>query len=135
MSLTVRLLSETEFEITCRNHRIVVDQPKSEKGTDKGMTPVELLNASLASCVAHSATTFLKRRVTDLTGLTVEGTWQYTEDPHRIGAMQLRIVTPSSLTKSEKYGLLRAVEHCTVENTLRHVPNITIEVYSEEDES
>jgi uncharacterized OsmC-like protein len=132
MSLTVRLLSETEFEITCRNHRIIVDQPKSEKGTDKGMTPVELFNASLASCVAHSATAFLTRRMTDLEKLTVEGTWQYTEDPHRIGAIQLRIVTHSSLTKSEKDGLLRTVEHCTVENTIKHVPNITIEVDSEE---
>jgi len=135
MSITVRLLSETEFEITCRNHRIVVDQPKSEKGTDKGMTPVELLNASLASCVAYYAATFLKRRVTDLAGLTVEGTWQYTEDPHRIGAMQLRLVTPSSLTRSEKDGLLRTVAYCTVENTLKHVPSITIEVEPEEDES
>ena len=135
MSLTVRLLSETEFEITCRNHRIVVDQPKSEKGTDRGMTPVELLNASLASCAAYYATTFLKRHVTDLKGLTIEGTWQYAEDPHRIGAMQLRIVSPSSLTKSEKDGLLRAVDHCTVENTLKHVPRVTIEVDCDEDDS
>jgi putative redox protein len=133
MSLTVRFLSETEFEIICRNHRIVVDQPKSEKGTDKGMTPVELLNASLASCAAYYATTFLKRHMTDLTGLTVESTWQYTEDPHRIGAMQIRIVFPSSLTKAEKDGLLRTVDHCTVENTLKHVPSVTIDVDSEED--
>jgi len=133
MSLNVRSLSETEFEITCRNHRIVVDQPKSEKGTDKGMTPVELLNASLASCVAYYATTFLKRHLTDVTGLRVESTWQYTEDPHRIGAMQIRIILPSSLTKSERDGLLRTVEHCTVENTLKHVPSVRIEIDSKED--
>ena len=133
MSLTVRFLSETEFEIICRNHRIIVDQPKSEEGTDRGMTPVELFNASLASCVAYNATVFLKRHVTDLAGLTVEGTWQYTEDPHRIGAMQIKIVSPSSLTKSEKDGLLRTVDHCTVKNTLKHVPSVTIEVDSKED--
>jgi len=134
MSLTVKHLEGVKFEVTCRGHRIVVDQPKSEKGTDGGMTPVELLNASLASCVAYYAVTFLKRRIPDLTGLEVQSGWQYSENPHRVSAMHLTIVTPRLLTESEKSGLLRAVEHCTVENTLKHIPSIRVNIQAEQAE-
>jgi len=81
MSLSVKYLKEKKFEVICRSHRIIVDQPLSEDGTDQGMTPVELLNASLASCAAFYAVTFLKRRIPTFSGLEVRSTWQYSEDP------------------------------------------------------
>lgn len=128
MSLIVKHLEGTRFEIACRSHSIIVDQPESEKGTDQGMTPVELLNSSLASCVVYYAVTFLRRRIPNLIGLEVQSSWQYSENPHRVGAMHLTIVTPRVLTESEKGGLLRTVEHCTVENTLKRIPSISIDI-------
>jgi len=128
MSLTVKHLDGVKFEVTCRSHRIIIDQPGSEEGTDQGVTPVELLNASLASCVAYYAVTFLKRRIPDLTGLEIQCSWQYSENPHRVGAIHLTIVTPRVLTESEKNGLFRTVRHCTVENTLKHIPSIRIDI-------
>jgi len=133
MSLIVKQLEGVKFEVTCRTHRIIVDQPESEKGTDQGMTPVELLNASLASCAAYYAVTFLERRIPDLTGLEVQSSWQYSENPHRVGVMCLTIVTPRVLTESERSGLLRTVGHCTVENTLKHIPNISIYIKVRQD--
>lgn len=128
MSLTVKYIERNKFEVTCRSHRIITDQPESENGTDKGMTPVELLNASLASCAAYYATTFLKRRIPDLTELEVQSRWQYSEAPHRVGAIHLTIVFPNIITAPEKRGLLRTVEHCTIGNTLKHTPNIRINI-------
>ena len=128
MSLTVKYLEGTKFEATCRSHSIITDQPESENGTDQGMTPVELLNASLASCAAYYASTYLKRRVKDLTGLEVRISWQYLEDPHRVGAIYLTIFPPRVLTEPERKGLLRSVEHCTIENTLKHTPDIRIDI-------
>ncbi len=128
MSLTVKHLEGTRFEVTCRTHKIIVDQPTSEEGTDQGMTPVELLNASLASCAAYYAVTFLERRIPDLKGLEVLCNWQYSESPHRVGAVNLTIVTPRVLTESEKRGLLRTIEHCTVENTLKRTPSMSIDI-------
>ena len=128
MSLTVKYLEGTKFEATCRSHSIITDQPESENGTDQGMTPVELFNISLASCAAYYASTFLKRRVKDLTGLEVRSSWQYLEDPHRVGAIYLTIVPPRVLTEPERKGLLRSVEHCTIENTLKHTPDIRIDI-------
>ena len=128
MSLIVIYLEGTKFEVESRSHTIITDQPKSEKGTNQGMAPVELLNASLAACVAYYAIIFLNRRFTDLKGLEVRSGWEYSENPHRVGVIHLEIISPHSLTEPEKKGLLRSVEHCTIENTLKYPPKIRINV-------
>jgi len=80
----------------------VVDQPESEEGTDKGMTPVELFVASLASCVAYYASTFLGRHIPDLTGLEVQSSWNYSEKPSPNSSMHFIIYVPHILTEAEK---------------------------------
>ena len=131
MNLSVKYLKKKKFEIICRSHRIIIDQPESESGTDQGMTPIELFNASLASCAAFYAVTFLKRRFLTFSGLEVRSTWLYLEDPHRVGTIHLSIVLPQRLSKYEKRGLLRTVQHCTVGNTLEHPPQININIMEE----
>ena len=128
MSLSVKHITGKTFEVTCRSHKIITDQPKAEGGTNKGMTPVELLNAAIASCAAFYAITFLSHRTINLSGLGVRCSWQYSETPHRIGSIDLTINIPSALvlTEPEKKGLLRSVEHCTIKNTLEHPPIIRI---------
>ncbi|MDQ1278985.1 MAG: putative redox protein [Thermoproteota archaeon] len=85
MSVSVKYLDGKKFEVACRGHSIIVDQPESEDGTDKGMTPVELLNASVSACAAFYALLYLKRRIKDLNDLEVKASWEYSENPHRIG--------------------------------------------------
>lgn len=126
MSISVKYVDGVRFEVSCRSHRITIDQPESEDGTDQGMTSVELLNASLASCAAYYTVLFLRRRRPEFRELTVHASWQYAEEPHRIGTIHLTIDTPYQLTAAELKGLLRSVEHCTVENTLKHAPTIHI---------
>ena len=128
MSLTVDYLDGPKFQVTCRSHSIIIDQPKSEGGTDQGMTPVELLGASLSGCAVYYTYLFLKRRIKDLKGLEIKATWQFLEDPHRVGIINLLVVPPRTLTESEKSGLLKTIEHCTVENTLKNTPDIKIEI-------
>jgi putative redox protein len=131
MSLTVQYLKGKKFEITCRSHQIITDQPNSEGGTDQGMTPIELLIASLTSCAAFYTVTFLERRIPTLAGLEVRSTWEYSENPHRVGTIHLTIVLPKRLRKHEKKGLLRTVEQCTIENTLKHSPTIHLALLEE----
>lgn len=128
MSLNVKYIKGKMFEVACRSHRIIADQPRSEEGTDKGMAPVELLNAAIASCAAFYAMMFLSHRAMNLSGLMVSCSWQYSEDPHRVGSIDLTIITPCAraLTEPEKKGLLRSVEHCTIKNTLEQPPKIRI---------
>ena len=92
------------------------------------MAPVELLNASLSACTAYYSSLFLKHHIQDLTRLEVRCTWKYLEEPHRVGAINLTIVPPRVLTTQEKIGLLRSIEHCTIENTLKNTPEIRINI-------
>ena len=126
MNLSVKYVGGKLFESFCRSHMITIDQPRSADGKDKGMDPVELLNVSIASCAAYFAMAFLRRRISDLTGLEVECDWQYAENPHRVGTIDLKVVLPACLSEQEKEGLLRSVEHCTVKNTLEHPPRIRV---------
>jgi uncharacterized OsmC-like protein len=128
MSLIVKYIEGKKFEVKGRGHTVIVDQPKSADGTDQGMDPIELFNASLASCAAFYAVTFLSRRSPDLKGLEIQSSWKYLEDPHRIGEISLTVMLPAKLSKSEKKGLLRTIEHCTIKNTLKLPPNITIKL-------
>ena len=49
MRVTVERLGSVLFEIKARGHSIVSDQPEENGGFDEGMTPPELLLASLGS--------------------------------------------------------------------------------------
>jgi len=126
MSLTVKHLERMKFEVECRSHKIVVDQPKSSDGTDQGMNPIELFNAGLASCAAFYAITFLSRRINKLGGLEVKSSWNYTEHPHRVGEISLTIRLPCSLSENERKGLIGTAEHCAVKNSLEYPPKIQI---------
>jgi putative redox protein len=53
MKVTVEHSGSVQFEISARGHRIVNDQPVAAGGFDEGMTPPELLLASLGACAGY----------------------------------------------------------------------------------
>jgi uncharacterized OsmC-like protein len=122
--MTVTLVENVKLEAESRGHRIILDQPVEEGGSDAGMTPVELFIASLGSCIAYYATVFCQRRKIPPDGLRVELSWEWAEDPHRVGAIDVKIILQKHLEEKEKSGLLRMVEGCTVHNTIRNAPKV-----------
>jgi putative redox protein len=48
LEVRVNHLGSVQFEVKARQHAIVCDQPAENGGHDEGMTPPELLLASLA---------------------------------------------------------------------------------------
>jgi uncharacterized OsmC-like protein len=61
MEITVNHLGDVQFEIKARQHTIVSDQPPENGGYDEGMTPPELMLASLGSCAGFYAAAYLKK--------------------------------------------------------------------------
>ena len=53
MDLRVKYKEGVRFVAETRGHRIEIDQPLGGGGQDRGMTPPELLLASLGSCAAY----------------------------------------------------------------------------------
>lgn len=112
-----------------RSHCVLTDQPPSAGGQDAAMTPTELLVASLGSCVAFYAGHYLDRHGISRDGLQVIAEFTMATDrPARIGEVSLTIRVPPGVPPEREAALLAVASHCTVHNTLRQPPDITIEL-------
>ena len=77
MEIDIRHLGGVKFEAVTRGHRIICDQPVENRGSDSGMTPPELLLASLGTCAGFYAAEYLRAR-----GLPA-GAWKFAYTPIR----------------------------------------------------
>lgn len=66
------LKENVQVEAEARGHKVIIDEPTSLGGTDKGMNPVELLLSSLGACQAIVARTYAKKFKIDLQKFWVE---------------------------------------------------------------
>jgi putative redox protein len=128
MEVTVEHLGALQFEIKARQHAIVSDQPPENGGHDEGMTPPELLLASLGSCVAFYAAQYLRKHKLATEGTSVRVTADKLKDPTRIDNFRIAIETPTPLTEQHRSGVENAAHHCLIHNTLLHSPSIAIEI-------
>ncbi len=115
------------YAVFVREHELTVDQPVAAGGDDDGPTPVELFVSSLAACVAYYAGRFLERHHVSCEGLRVRAEFDMADDrPARVGAVRMRIVLPARLSEARRRALCAVVNHCTVHNSLRRPPEITV---------
>jgi uncharacterized OsmC-like protein len=131
MEVTIKHLDRVKFSIQSRTHTIVCDQPADNGGEDAGMTPPELLLASLGSCAAFYAAQYLKTRNLADTGVEVSITAEKLKSPARLGDFHIRVVCPVALTEEQTQGLMRSVHHCLIHNTLLTPPEIKIELIAQ----
>ena len=126
MTITVSVVENVMFRVKCRGHEIVADQTRDEAGTDAGMTPLELLGASLAACVTYYVVVFCRRREIPTSGLEVGLDWNMADDPYRVKEFDIKIHLPVALSDVDRAVLFRMAQSCTVHNTLSHSPTINI---------
>lgn len=123
MVLEVRHMDGERFEVGVRGHRVVVDQPSSG---DEGPTPVELFVAGLASCVAALARAYLLRHGLPADGLSVTAEYDVETRPSRVSDVRLVIRMPDGIPEHRRRGLLAVASRCTVHNSLRTPPEVTL---------
>lgn len=116
------------FEVAVRGHLVHVDQPVADGGTDVAPTPTELFVAGLVACVAFYARRYLVRHSLPTAGLSVTGSFAMGDHPARVGAIDVRLRVPEGVPDARRAGLLAVASHCTVHNSLRQVPALTIEL-------
>ena len=130
MEITVNHLGAVQFEIKARQHTIVSDQPPENGGFDEGMTPPELLLASLGSCAAYYAADYLRRH-----GLAKEGTRvrvhaDKVKNPARVDNIRIEVELPIECSDEDREGVDRAVHGCLIHNTLLRPPKMEIAVHA-----
>ena len=127
MELFVRHTGGVSFEAKTRGQRIVSDQPLDNQGQDSGMTPPELLLASLGTCAGFYALQYLRTRALSSEGLEVKVTAEKAAAPARIGSFHVEVIAPN-VAAEHQAGILRSVKACLIHNTLTHPPAIEMEV-------
>jgi len=128
MEVKVSQIEGVKFDIQARSHKIVSDQPSENGGADSGMTPPELLLASLGSCAAFYAAEYLRTRKLAQSGVEVSVTAEKLLKPARLGEFHVMVTSPVSLTAEQTESMMRCVHSCLVHNTLLSPPEIKIEI-------
>ena len=129
MEVNIEHLGDVQFEIRAREHAILSDQPAENGGYDEGMTPPELMLASLGSCAAFYAAQYLRSRKLAMEGTRVRVTADKVKDPAaRLDNFQIEVLTTVPLSDEHRAGVERAVHHCLIHNTLLQPPKISLEI-------
>lgn len=128
MEIHVEHLGGFQFEIKARQHTIASDQPPENGGFDEGMTPPELLLASLGSCAGYYAAQYLRKHKLAQEGTIVRVTADKVKDPARLDNFRIAVEVPCGLSRLDQQGVEESVHHCLIHNTLLHPPIISIEV-------
>jgi uncharacterized OsmC-like protein len=130
MEVRIQHLGGVRFEAAARGHRVVSDQPASGGGSDTGMTPPELLMASLGTCAAYYAAQYLRNHSLECPGLEILVSAEKAKQPARVGSLQMDVMAPG-VSEEHHAGILRAVQACLIHNTLVHSPSIETRVHCE----
>jgi putative redox protein len=130
MEVIVEHLGAVQFEIMARHHKISCDQPEDNGGFDEGMTPPELLLASLGSCAGFYAAQYLRKHKLAGEGTRVRVTAEKAKNPSRMENFRIEVEVPLEFSEEHRAGIELAVKHCLVHNTLLNPPKISLEIKS-----
>ena len=117
-----------QFSAQIRSHRITVDQSTRGGGADAAPSPVELLGASLGTCIATYVQQFLLTRKLPCEGLRVEVEQHGATSPHRISRFDVHVVLPPDVPEKYRAMIDRVVTTCPVHNTLTHGAEVDVTI-------
>lgn len=129
--LTARHTAGAAFNIECRGHTVVTDQPESNGGQDSGMTPPEFFAGSMAGCIGFYVAKYCQQAGIATDGLRVDCDWAVSEDsPRRIGEITIDVILPA-LPEKRRKAIERVAASCLIHATLHSDPEININLHAE----
>ena len=114
------------FLARIRSHVLSVDQPVAGGGDDSAPMPLELMGASLGTCVALYVQQFLRARGLSHAGLRVEVEQGMARDPYRIAEFTVRVVLPDGVPPEYTELLERVARSCPAHHTLTHAARVAV---------
>src|SRR6185369_1943057 len=109
MEVFIEHLGDVQFEIKARQHVLDCDQPPENGGHDEGMTPPELMLASLGSCAGFYAAAYLKKHGLATTGTKVRVTCDKVKPPARLDNFRIELEIPVDLDEKHRAGVIDSV--------------------------
>ena len=120
-----------KFATEIRGHRVVVDQPEGV-GRNEGPMPLELLGASLGTCVALYVQQFCETRGLPYEGMRVEVEQIGARNPSRVGTFDVRVVLQEEIPAEYAGMLERVARSCPAHNTLVTGAEVAVRVEQEQ---
>ena len=116
MKIKAAIQGKYTTTIEARNHLIIADEPLSLEGQDKGMTPTELMGASLASCTCITMKMYAERKGWDVSidvSVAVQYDYRTTE-----AVFDKEIAINGELSDADKERLLKIASSCPIHKLL-----------------
>jgi putative redox protein len=126
--IVVTHLDGLRFAAQIRCHRLIVDQPERGGGHDEGPSPLELLGASLGTCVALYVHKFLAARGLPTDSLSVEVVQLSAPNPNRIAQFEVRIRLSDEIPMVYRPMLEAVARVCPAHNTLAHGAEVRVAI-------
>lgn len=118
-----------KFAAQIREHRVLTDQPLGAgAGENAGPMPLELLGASIGTCVALYVQQFCSSRGLPYEGMRVEVETRGEKNPNRIGLFEVRVVLPEALPAEYGELLERVARSCPAHNTLVTGSEVSVKI-------
>ena len=117
MKATARRTEGLKHTVEVGSHRLTVDEPEEQGGTDSGPNPQEMLAASLASCSAITMELYADRKGWDVGEVSVSVDYE----PAQRGSptkFSMRVGFPKELAEDQREKLMQIVNKCPVHRTL-----------------
>ena len=125
----IKYIGGMKFEAKNRSHSVIIDQPQTSGGEDRGLTPPELFIDSLGSCIGVYVLGFCKNTGLNPDGMKIILDWEKGADkPARIQKISAKIELPNADPGPRRQALLKVAEACLIHETIKHQPEITIEL-------
>jgi uncharacterized OsmC-like protein len=126
--ITIRHKEEMAFDIRVRRHRVASDMSPADGGHGAGVSPAELFAGSLGACIAMAVQGYCDACGHGDVEVGVSLAFQLLGKPKRIGAIVVDVEVPEGVPEDRKDAVRRVAEQCVIHETLRHPPEVDVDV-------
>ena len=120
--MKITLLSDESIRLEPTPGAMSIEAPSAEQS----YSPFHMLASGLAYCTFSVFYAWAEHAKLDASGLTIDVSWTFADDPHRVSNFELRFSWPG-LPPSRLDAAHRVAELCTVHATFMHPPTVTID--------
>jgi len=117
----ITLLSDESIRLEPTTGQLTIEA----ESADHEYSPYQMLASSLAVCTFGVLQSWASNAGVSADDLVIEVSWAFTENPHRVGEMELTYRWPS-LPADRQRVAQRVAELCPVHKTLSQSPNMVI---------
>ncbi|UOQ54794.1 OsmC family protein [Hymenobacter cellulosivorans] len=108
-------------------HELLADEPLDKGGQNQGLTPGELLAASLSACVCITVRMYAERKQWPLANVEAQVTFERNEQ-HVVTQLSCSLQLAGELTDEQRQRLLKVAGLCPIHKTLMGAVPITTQL-------